>query len=172
MKVGLGTDVAGGYSLDIMNAMRQAVTTSRMREGARTMDRVEKGVEAAEVQQPLSIDWKEALYLATRGGALALGLQQGSGVFEIGAPFDAQHSKSFLSLLPPLEFELYLATVRVFDPDTKLGLGAIVFFSVEASNNSSPKLSEEIVEKWWCLGDADNRDGMWVQGAYIAVKQL
>jgi hypothetical protein len=31
------------------------------------------------------IDWKEALYLGTRGGAIALGL--GGGVFQIGAPF-------------------------------------------------------------------------------------
>ncbi len=41
----------------------------------------------------LSIDWKEALYMATRGGALALGLHKGSGTFTVGAPFDAQHSK-------------------------------------------------------------------------------
>jgi len=55
-----------------MNAMRQAVAVSRMRD------------------TNLSIDWKEALYLATRGGALALGLQ---GMFCVGAPFDAQESE-------------------------------------------------------------------------------
>lgn len=46
-----------------------------------------------EARRSLAIDWKEALYLATRGGALALGLGQGSGMFQIGAPFDAQCSK-------------------------------------------------------------------------------
>lgn len=84
--MGLGTDVAGGYSLDMMNAMRQTVMVSRMREGSRVM-----GV-AAEIAMDLklSIDWKEALFLATRGGAMALGLQ---GIFGVGLPFDAQESE-------------------------------------------------------------------------------
>ena len=84
MKVGLGTDVAGGYSLDMMNAMRQAVVVSRMREGSKVMD---PGIT---IDSKLSIDWKEALFLATRGGAMALGLQ---GIFGVGLPFDAQKSK-------------------------------------------------------------------------------
>jgi guanine deaminase len=83
VKVGLGTDVAGGYSLDMMNAMRQAVVVSRMREGSRLM-----GVAA--VDSKLSIDWKEALFLATRGGAVALGLH---GMFGVGLPMDAQESE-------------------------------------------------------------------------------
>lgn len=85
MKVGLGTDVAGGYSLDIMNAMRQAVIASRMREGSRVME-MAAGVAT---DSRLYIDWKEALFLATRGGAMALGLQ---GMFRVGLPFDAQES--------------------------------------------------------------------------------
>lgn len=84
--MGLGTDVAGGYSLDMMNAMRQAVAVSRMREGSRMM--MDAGI--AIDSKKLSIDWKEALFLATRGGAMALGLQ---GVFGVGLPFDAQESE-------------------------------------------------------------------------------
>jgi guanine deaminase len=84
VKVGLGTDVAGGYSLDMMNSMRHAVAVSRMREGSRMMK------DAQTVDSKLSIDWKEALFLATRGGALALGLQ---GIFGVGLPFDAQESE-------------------------------------------------------------------------------
>ena len=86
MKVGLGTDVAGGYSLDMMNAMRHAVAVSRMREGSRMM--MMDGTTT--VDSKLSIDWKEALFLATRGGAMALGLQ---GLFGVGFPFDAQESE-------------------------------------------------------------------------------
>jgi len=86
VKIGLGTDVAGGYSVDIMNSMRQAVAVSRMREG----DRVMKAEPEREERKNLSIDWKEAIFLATRGGAMALGL---SGKFEVGAHFDAQESK-------------------------------------------------------------------------------
>lgn len=91
VKVGLGTDIAGGYSADIMNAMRQAVAVSRMRQGRETMGRVKEGQnETSRIEKNLAIDWKESLYLATRGGSIALGLN--SGVFEVGAPFDAQMS--------------------------------------------------------------------------------
>ena len=83
VKVGLGTDVAGGYSLDIMNSMRQAVAVSRMRQGTNIMK--------LESDRSLAIDWVESLYLATRGGAKALGLL--TGIFEVGAPFDAQESE-------------------------------------------------------------------------------
>jgi guanine deaminase len=97
VKVGLGTDVAGGYSLDIMNAMRHAVAVSKIREGARALSsRAENTNETVRSppEQNLAIDWKESIYLATQGGAHALGLTLGSGNFEVGAPFDAQQSKS------------------------------------------------------------------------------
>lgn len=74
-----------------MNAMRQAVAVSRMRQGEETLRRAE-GVQTQEAQDNLAIDWKESLYLATRGGSAALGLK--SGLFEIGTPFDAQMSRS------------------------------------------------------------------------------
>ena len=110
MPVGLGTDIAGGYSIDIMNAMRQVVIVSRMREGARVMaskaDRTKRTGEEADAskadqssstgeneERSLSIDWREALFLATTGGAAALGLPKGVGTFAVGVPFDAQSSE-------------------------------------------------------------------------------
>ena len=107
VRIGLGTDVAGGYSIDIMGAMRWAVGVSRLLEGAR-LERSEwqaSGAEDREINPAIDtlgpgvqvqVDWKEALYLGTRGGALALGL--GSGAFKIGAPFDAQLSWHLLFL--------------------------------------------------------------------------
>lgn len=95
--MGLGTDIAGGYSIDIMNAMRSAVMVSRMREGVRREAKLannEGGVmEDGKEEGDVSVNWKEALYLATRGGASTLGLPKGAGAFEVGAPFDAQLSK-------------------------------------------------------------------------------
>ncbi|KAJ7600835.1 hypothetical protein C8J56DRAFT_999896 [Mycena floridula] len=129
VKVGLGTDIAGGYSLDLMNAMRQSVVISRMRQG-----------------DSLGIDWKESISLATRGGAEALGLSVGK--FEIGCPFDAQ-------------------CIELFDPETGIGSGALDFFDLELlpqDDRPSKWLTEDMVEKWWCLGDERNRNGMWVQG--------
>ncbi|KAF9561086.1 Metallo-dependent hydrolase [Agrocybe pediades] len=133
VKVGLGTDVAGGYSLDIMNAMRQAVAVSRMREG----DRLMQGRD----HQNLSIDWKESLYLATRGGALALGLQ---GMFCVGAPFDAQE-------------------IRIYDAQSWQGLGTLDYFDLDA-DGSLKNLTPEMIEKWWCIGDHRNRMRVWIQG--------
>ena len=46
--------------------------------------------------QNLAINWKESLYLATRGGSRALGSE---GAFIVGAPFDAQESKRSQSIL-------------------------------------------------------------------------
>ena len=97
VKVGLGTDVAGGYSLDIMNAMRNAVSVSRLRESERAEEARSRGSDdkGANPSASLAITWIESLYLATRGGALALGGQWNDlGQFAVGVPFDAQQSTS------------------------------------------------------------------------------
>lgn len=114
VKVGLGTDVAGGYSVDIMNAMRQTVIVSRMREGSRLMDHTEGRCLQSEQYESLSVDWRESLYLATRGGALALGLPQGCGLFEVGAPFDAQCGwlSPMLGLFHRAEKECFSSTIQ------------------------------------------------------------
>ena len=107
VRVGLGTDIAGGYSVDIMNAMRQAVAVSRMREGARIAGHYRAtGHNNEQEDKVLSVNWKEALYLATKGGAEALNLAQGSGSFAVGAPFDVQCSELYPT---PLGLSLRIA---------------------------------------------------------------
>jgi len=150
--VGLGTDVAGGYSIDVMGAMRWAVGVARLSEGAR-LERSgghatapgDRSVDpAAETEsRGISVDWKEALYLGTRGGAVALGL--GSGVFKIGAPFDAQQ-------------------ICLFNPSVVPGGTGPLDFLDLGHDHGSFDLSPEVIEKWWCLGDAKNRTEMWIQG--------
>jgi guanine deaminase len=97
VKVGLGTDIAGGYNVDIMGTMRHAAAVSRMRQGRETTGQASTpGNKSADSsngsEENLAIDWKESLYLATKGGAVALGLK--GGLFEAGAPLDAQMSES------------------------------------------------------------------------------
>lgn len=151
VRVGLGTDIAGGYSVDIMGAMRWTVGISRISEGAR-LERSGSQAAASEDQvvkaefnsDNISANWKEALYLGTRGGALALGL--GGGIFEIGAPFDAQQ-------------------ICLLHPDSApAGMGPLDFLD---TNPQSFELSPEVVEKWWCVGDTRNRTGMWIQGRRV-----
>ncbi|KAJ6525295.1 hypothetical protein DFH09DRAFT_174831 [Mycena vulgaris] len=141
VKVGLGTDIAGGYSLDLMSSMRHAVSISRMRQGSKIMTN-----SAGDDGKTLAIDWKDSLYLATKGGATALGLT--TGVFAVGLPFDAQE-------------------ICLFDSHGR-GVGALDFFDQETSGTAAdPSVILEMVEKWWCIGEVRNRMGMWVQGAKL-----
>lgn len=72
--VGLGTDAAGGWSTSILDAMRHAVVTSRI-------------VAEKDAAPRKALSWREVLYLATKGGADALGLETGS--LAPGNHFDA-----------------------------------------------------------------------------------
>lgn len=84
INVGLGTDISGGYSPSMYENIRQAVLVSRL---------LETGVDA---QRPADerglgdarISLAEAFWLATTGGAQALGLPV--GCFEPGRAFDLQ----------------------------------------------------------------------------------
>ena len=82
--VGLGTDISGGYSPSMYENIRQAVLVSRL---------LETGVDAQrpEAERGLGqarISLREAFWLATTGGAEALGLPLGT--FEPGRAFDLQ----------------------------------------------------------------------------------
>ncbi|XP_063832396.1 guanine deaminase [Ostrinia nubilalis] len=73
--VGLGTDVSGGDSASILDAMRRTMDVS-----AHLEMKGDKG---------FTISWSEAFYLATLGGAKALKLDHKVGSFEVGKEFDA-----------------------------------------------------------------------------------
>ncbi|KAH9042130.1 Metallo-dependent hydrolase [Lactarius pseudohatsudake] len=150
-RVGLGTDIAAGYSVDIMGAMRWTVGMSRISEGARLeqsgCQATASGDQVAKAEfdsSDIRVNWKEALYLGRRGGALALGL--GGGIFKIGVPFDVQ--------------QIYLLNPN----SAPAGIGPLDFLD---SNLQSFELSLEMVEKWWCVGDTRNRTGMWIQGRQV-----
>lgn len=71
LKVGLGTDVAGGYSSSVLDALRCARLCSIARDPER------------------SLSIHELFYLATMGGAQVMGLEDTIGNFEVGKEFDA-----------------------------------------------------------------------------------
>ncbi|CAH2054368.1 unnamed protein product, partial [Iphiclides podalirius] len=75
LTVGLGTDVSGGDSANILDAMRRAMDVSTHLELIGDAKR--------------ALSWREVFYLATLGGAKALQLDDKIGSFEVGKEFDA-----------------------------------------------------------------------------------
>lgn len=75
-KVGLGTDSGGGFSMSIMDVMRQALIVGNARE-----------MLSAGKEKRLELD--EIFYMATLGGAKVLGMGDRIGSFEVGKQFDA-----------------------------------------------------------------------------------
>ncbi|XP_012685834.2 guanine deaminase [Clupea harengus] len=75
VKIGLGTDVAGGYSPSILDAIRRALDSSKV----------------LTIQDPShqTLTFEEVFRLATLGGSQALSLDSETGNFEVGKDFDA-----------------------------------------------------------------------------------
>lgn len=133
--IGLGTDVSGGYSPSILEAARQAVLVSR---------HVAMGVatEGAE-KEGTKLTVEEVLYLATRGGAKCLDLQDRVGGFEVGKEWDAQM--------------IGLATVN--EDGERDGEGNVDVFGWEDW--------EEKMAKWLYNGDDRNTKKVWVKGRLV-----
>ncbi|XP_008417199.1 guanine deaminase [Poecilia reticulata] len=75
VKLGLGTDVAGGYSPSILDAVRRALDSSKV----------------LTIQDPehKTLSFEEVFRLATLGGSQALSLDERTGNFKVGKDFDA-----------------------------------------------------------------------------------
>ncbi|NXW49450.1 GUAD deaminase, partial [Nyctiprogne leucopyga] len=75
VKLGLGTDVAGGYSASMLDAIRKTMMASN-------------SLQIYKVNET-GLTLEEAFQLATLGGSQALGLDDVIGNFEVGKEFDA-----------------------------------------------------------------------------------
>ncbi|KAG2495263.1 hypothetical protein HYH03_006536 [Edaphochlamys debaryana] len=135
LKVGLGTDVAGGISPSMLTAQRMAVVNSRCLRAHKLA--VSGGTTVTPEMETDVITFKEALWLATVGGAQALDMGERVGQFKEGMEFDA--------LLV----------------DTGLGGTAGPFDVFEGETD------EERFEKFINLGDDRNLLEVYVQGACV-----
>ncbi|KAM9331390.1 guanine deaminase [Gastrophryne carolinensis] len=156
VKLGLGTDVAGGYSISLLDAIRKAVETSkilymekqkrqkedaeidRLQNGKTTANEIHSTIKNGPVEeeanyQVLSI--KEAFRLATLGGSEALGIDKVTGNFQVNKEFDAL-------LINP---EAVDSPFNVFSQISK----------------------EEMIEKFLYLGDDRN-----IKAVYVAGKRV
>lgn len=144
LTVGLGTDVSGGFSPSILEEVRQAIWTSRFV----AMGTPAAGTETLNVGAKLST--AEALYLATRGGAKVVGLEDKVGGFDVGKEFDAQMIR--LGSVP----EGGDATGEFGNAGAG---GPVDVFGWESA--------EEKVEKWVYSGDDRNCVAVWVKGRLV-----
>ncbi|KAK9720271.1 hypothetical protein K7432_004258 [Basidiobolus ranarum] len=79
-KVGMGTDVAGGHAISMIDAIRAATTASQV------ISFTEVDSKGNNYEQ---LQLAELIYLATIGGANVMGLEDRIGNFTLGKQFDA-----------------------------------------------------------------------------------
>ncbi|XP_044128892.1 guanine deaminase isoform X2 [Bufo gargarizans] len=110
VKVGLGTDIAGGYSISLLDTIRKAIETSKIlfmerskreqdnnvieskKKGKITPNRINGDTQNDPIKTENShhvLTYKEAFRLATLGGSEALSIDHITGNFEVGKEFDA-----------------------------------------------------------------------------------
>ncbi|KAH7077883.1 hypothetical protein BKA63DRAFT_273995 [Paraphoma chrysanthemicola] len=132
--IGLGTDISGGFHPSILDNVRQAIWVSRHLS-------IQTSSDAAKLST------EEALYLATRGGAAVVGLEDKVGGFEVGKEFDAQM--------------IVLGEVGEVGGRGEGGIeeGPVDVFGWESWS--------EKVEKWVYAGDDRNTVAVWVRGRLV-----
>lgn len=147
--VGLGTDVSGGYSPSILEAVRQACLVSRLlRFTASYQQASDDGDDGGE-----RLGVEEALYLATRGGAAVVDMAGEIGGFDVGMTFDAQLVQ-LGSCSPNL--------IAKNENDT----GAVSNVDIFGKESWTEK-----VHKWVWNGDDRNVKMVWVRGRLVHVRE-
>ncbi|MCJ1243363.1 hypothetical protein MMC30_000560 [Trapelia coarctata] len=136
--VSLGTDVSGGWSPSILHAAREAGGVSRLRTAFCPPDTKD------EDKERLKLGVEEVLWMATRGGAKALGLEERVGGFEVGMEWDAQ----FVDLGAEV------------GEDGAGGRGGVALWGGEGW--------EERMAKWVFCGDERNTQAVWVGGRLVS----
>ncbi|KAJ5594617.1 guanine deaminase [Penicillium hispanicum] len=167
LTVGLGTDVSGGYSPSILEAVRQACLASRLLGHTLAFSQHQHSRrENAHPEKPVlgreKLSVAESLYLATRGGAAVVDMADDIGGFDIGMIWDAQL--------------IELGAVGAVDEsplDTGHAIGDAGGRSlVKAGPVGNVDLFgsetwEEKIQKWVWSGDDRNVKAVWVGGQLV-----
>ncbi len=92
IEIGLGTDVAGGYSLSMFNEMKNAIETSKI-----------VNVDTTNLKKPI-LAASEAFWISTLGNARILKIDNEIGSLEVGKDAD------FILIKPNKKFQFYYRT--------------------------------------------------------------
>ncbi|KAF7905793.1 hypothetical protein EAF00_000072 [Botryotinia globosa] len=151
LNVGLGTDVSGGFSASVLAAAREASCVSRCAAAGIGASENTNGKERDTLSVP------EVLYLATRGGAKVVGMEDKIGGFEVGKVWDAQLIGLGKALMNQKEgeWEGQEETHEVEVSQT----GPVDIFGWENWH--------EKVAKWVFNGDDRNTMKVWVNGRLV-----
>ena len=137
VRIGLGTDVAGGYSPSMLNSCRTAVVASKLAYDATIANRAANDTAAGEAVTAdgqatdsvaadggVVVDYKLAFWTATIGGAATLGLEDHLGHFAPGKQFDAAvvtRAADVYDTFPPPSAEALAILAADFERYTNLG---------------------------------------------------
>lgn len=145
-KVGLGTDVSGGFSPSILTVIQHASIASKV-VGMQNLSEPSATTSYTNRQLPLAT----LLYLATLGGARVCGLEDHIGSFAPGKAFDA-----------------LLVNVRTGNP----GLWGVDLDEELQVNHAESKELEVWLERFLFTGDDRNIRRVYVQGRWIGGAEL
>lgn len=133
INVSLGTDLSGGYEQSILGVMKHSIMVSH-----------HLAMKTEKSKDKLSIH--DVFYMATRAGAIAVGLKDTLGSFEAGKQFDAQL----------IDLDAMGANTDVFD------------WQIPKNNEKDKWL--DLISKWIFCGDDRNCVKVWVDGNLVVDK--
>lgn len=139
INVSLGTDVSGGFDLSILAVIKHSILVSH-----------HLAMKTGRQGDKLSII--DALYMATQGGAKAIGMPDVLGSFEVGKKFDVQliDLSSKDSIVDTFEWQLPLEE--------------------EANQRKKSKQMQDLLGKWIFSGDDRNCVKVWCNGRLVVNK--
>ncbi|XP_059609634.1 guanine deaminase [Phlebotomus argentipes] len=149
ISVGLGTDISGGSDVSILAVIRDAMGVSQHLDFAKKQDikgtgrvRPETDEQKKVNQDYVPLNYKQALFLATLGGAEALNLAHKIGNFQVGKEFDA------------LLIDIDVDPVDVYEPNI-------------SGIKNKPENLQERVQKFVYAGDDRNISRVFVKGRQV-----
>eukprot|EP00158_Paraphelidium_tribonemae_P007533 Partr_v1_DN28281_c0_g1_i2_m75942 putative Guanine deaminase len=151
VKVGLGSDVSGGYNSSMIDTIRQSIVASKVLY-------MNNGNDSGgnEDFKPLTV--AEAFHLATMGSAELVGMEESLGNFLVGKSFDA-----------------VLVSLEQFSGGS--GVDGHLRAAMDASAHSNSNIElwphdslETSFERFIYLGDDRNVSSVWVQGRKVVSK--
>lgn len=140
INVSLGTDLSGGYDLSILGVMKHSILVSH-----------HLSMKDSEEKNDVKISLADGIYMATQGGAKAVGLPDMLGTFDKGKKFDAQL----------IDLKAINSNTDVFD------------WQLPASGDEADVIQDKIfnlISKWVFSGDDRNCVKVWCNGRLVVDK--